>query len=266
MAALLLASAAGKALAAPNCPQAADIVRSLYPHASAPDQEGDMKLGDGQGKTIVSETEYSSSPRVVCKVWPANESLLLAAVPLMEDQPQNPGGNNGDLAVYVLDRETLKPRQSLRIHGLMSDDAIQIVGLSLDTARYEADGERAFGVRIMREGSSRANPFSETSLRLFVPDGDQLRMVLGGLLMDRSTGEWDTTCAGRFSETHLTLAMNGRNLIATEKTEESRAGVKDKDCVESTVSQGKKRHTLPYQDGQFHIPVDMVSMDNEYSG
>ena len=254
---------AGAAHAATPCPQAADIVRAIWPSASGPDARGRMPLGDSHSMARVPLREFESEPRVACKVWPADNHLMLAAVPVMADVPDSDDGNAGDLGLYVLDAHTLHVRQSLRITGLMTDDAIRIFDVTLDTARYSVDGKRAFGVRIARANGSQPNPFQETSLRLFVPEGDSLRMALDGVSMERLQGEYDTHCKGEFIRTRRTLAMSGRNLAATEVVTTTRADEKDGKCVEETVDTTRHRYTLPYEDGQFLIPIALVSLDNE---
>ncbi|MFJ1300045.1 hypothetical protein ACILG0_08760 [Pseudomonadota bacterium AL_CKDN230030165-1A_HGKHYDSX7] len=261
--ALTAALCAGTAHAATPCPQAADIVRAIWPSASGPDARGRMPLGDSHSMARIPLREFESVPRVACKIWPADNHLMLAAVPVMADVPDSNDGNAGDLGLYVLDAHTLQVRQSLRITGLMTDDAIRIFNVTLDTARYSVDGKRAFGVRIERANESQPNPFQDTSLRLFVPDGDTLRMALDGVSMERLQGEYDTHCKGEYIRTRRTLAMSGRNLMATEVVTTTRADEKEGKCVEETVDTTRHRYTLPYEDGQFLIPIALVSVDNE---
>lgn len=263
----LLSAGAAQAATGP-CPEAASIVRAVYNNHDKPDAQGRVRLKDSHAIVTISNADVGAPFAVTCKAWPANPDLLLVAVPLMQDTPDPENGHDGELDVLVLDRQTLQVRQRLQLPDLMSDDAVRIDSLSFDTARYDvAQDRRAFGIRIEREGASRANPFSETSLRLFVVDGDALRMVLDGLVVNRSAGEWDTSCAGQFNERAVSLAIGkGKNkgyldLIANETHSASRAAVQQGDCTEKTVEDGKTRHMLRFDGKRYRIPERLRSMD-----
>ncbi|ANL38090.1 hypothetical protein [Rhizobium phaseoli] len=93
------------------------------------------------------------------------------------------------------------------------------------TARYQLAPKRtAFGLRVSQEGSSRANPFGETTLWLFAIEGDGLKPIRDDVVVRESHGEWDTVCAGEFSETTRTLSMvpsakdTVADIIVTETT------------------------------------------------
>ncbi|MGE8590090.1 MAG: hypothetical protein ACN6OD_11955, partial [Alcaligenes sp.] len=196
--AALLACGAAQAASGP-CPEAAGIVRAVYNNTDKPDAQGRIRLAEGHAIVTLSDADIGAPFAVACKAWPADPDLLLVAVPLMQDTPDPENGHVGDLDVLVLDKQTLQVRQRRRLVGLMSDDAVRIAGLAFDTARYDvAADRRAFGIRIEREGASRANPFDETSLRLFTVHENELRLVLDGMIVNHSSGVWDTTCAGEF--------------------------------------------------------------------
>lgn len=265
----LLACGAAQA-ARDACPQAADIVRAVYPNAPAPGADGRVRLGQDNLVVQISDAEFGAPFAVTCKAWPANPNLLLAAIPLMQDGPDDADGHDGDLRILVLDRATLRILHDLQLAGLMSDDAVRLSNVSFDTARYDvAPGRRAFGLRISREGSSRANPYSETSLRLFDIGAQRLDMLLDGLIVDGSGGEWDTNCAGEFTERSVSLAMGEaqtqglRDLVATESYESSRSAVQHGDCVEKTLDKGKTTHTLKFDGRRYQIPKALRSMDRE---
>lgn len=270
--AAILACGAAQAASGP-CPEAAGIVRAVYNNTDKPDAQGRIRLAEGHAIVTLSDADVGAPFAVACKVWPANPDLLLVAVPLMQDTPDPENGHVGDLDVLVLDKQTLQVRQRRRLVGLMSDDAVRIAGLAFDTARYDvAADQRAFGIRIEREGASRANPFDETSLRLFTVHANELRLVLDGMIVNHSSGEWDTTCAGEFSEIAVSLAIGDtqrrgyRNLIATESYSASRASVQQGGCEEKTIKQGKTRHTLSFDGKRYRIPKALRSMDRDTAG
>jgi len=255
------------------CPEAADIVRNVYQNQDKPDREGRIRLKQGHAIVTLSDADVGAPFAVACKAWPANPDLLLVAVPLMQDTPDPENGHEGDLEVLVLDRQTLQVRQRRTLVDLMSDDALRIASLSFDTARYDVTADRrAFGIRIEREGASRANPLDETSLRLFTVEDKELRLVLDGLIVNHSSGQWDTSCAGKFTERAVSLAMGTaqtkgyRDLVATDSHSSSRAAVQQGGCEEKTVSQGKTRHTLRFDGTRYRIPKGLRSIDSETAG
>jgi hypothetical protein len=266
--------APGSAQAARDaCPQAADIVRAAYPRAPSADNEGNIRLGQDNIVLRIADADYGEPFAVTCKTWPAKPDLLLAAIPLMQDTPNQDDGHQGDLRILVLDRATLKIRHDLRLEGVMSDDAVRLSDVSFDTARYDVTaGRRAFGLRISRVGASRANPFGETSLRLFDIGPKGLAMVLDGLIVHRSGGEWDTNCAGKFSSRAVTLSMADtvtheyRDIITSESYESSRAAVVRGDCEEKVVDKGKTPRTLKFDGQRYQIPERLRSLDRDGAG
>ena len=102
-------------------------------------------------------------------------------------------GHEGDLDVLVLERATLKPLRQRRLKGLMMDDAVALTSLTFDTARYDLmPDRRAFGIRISRAAGSRVSLYGESSLRLFVMGERELEMVLDGMVVSGTRGDWDT--------------------------------------------------------------------------
>lgn len=182
----------------------------------------------------------------VCRVWPADTSLTLMAVPLLGEWQEDGSYRDGDLDLLVVDTTTLHPRATLRLPGAMSSDAVRIEGVSLDTARYRLSADvRAFGVRISRSGSSQPNPFSDTRLQLFVLDKDRLTPVTGQIVMNLFSGEWDTRCTGEFNDVERTLEVEPPPAqgFATLRVRERITGIINREdaagqCVED-------RHTLP---------------------
>lgn len=146
--------------------------------------------------------------RGACRVWPADASLTLIAVPFLGPPGPNGDSQEGDLDVLVVDSASLNSRAGLRLPGVMSSDAIHVDSVGLDTARYRlSPSVRAFGVRSSRSNSSQPNPFSETRLQLLVFNGSTLEAVTEQIVVSSSGGEWDTRCAGEFHETQRTLEL-----------------------------------------------------------
>lgn len=212
-------------------------------------------------------TTHSDSPKsAICRIWPAHPELTLAAVPLMTQQYSD-YDNVGDMELLVLDSTTLDVKQRLRLPERMSDDAIRITGLALDTARWKVTPEQtAFGLRISRTGSSRVNPFSETALSLYVIDNSQLRPILNGIVLENSSGEWDGNCEGTFSDSKRSLALdtgsqNGYvDIRVTEKSVASTSYVDANEQCAAKDKPGKANWLLRYDGHQYTIPDELAPL------
>jgi hypothetical protein len=253
------------------CGDGKAILASAYP-AAKPDsgtEHASYRLGDR--RLMLPSQDSGNVPAMVCKVWPAHDNLLLIAVPRMDANQSLETDRVGDLDVMVVDRANNKVLQRMTLPDAMSDDAVQITKVEFDTARYiVAPGIQAFGLRTQRTGSSRVNPFGETTLHLFVMrDGASgpLRKVLDGLATSRSGGEWDGNCQGEFSERSAVLAMtkdvhNGyfdiRVTVGSQTTRQVAVG-KD-DCKESTAKDAKAQHTLVYDGKQYVVPAALKDL------
>lgn len=236
------------------------IIQHAWPNATTTSQ------GTITQDNLVITTHGDSPKSAICRVWPAHPELTLAAVPLMSQQYSD-YDNVGDLELLVLDSATLDVKQRLRLPERMSDDAIRITGLTLDTARWKVAPEQtAFGVRISRTGSSRVNPFSEDALMLFVIDNNQLRPILNGIVLENSSGEWDGNCEGTFSDSKRTLALdsgsqNGfadirvteKNVVSTTNTDANG------ECV-SKDKPGKTTTLLRYDGKQYVVPKSLMPL------
>ncbi|HWU75669.1 MAG TPA: hypothetical protein VN043_04140 [Rhodanobacter sp.] len=235
--------------------------------------------GDGCGaatRAIVAQLKPVAPParkidvsRMVCKAWPGKADTLLAAVPLM--QQLDADDNTGDLEMLVLDRHTSRVRQRLLLPNLMSDGAVRIDRLTLDTARYQlAPATRAFALRIHRTGSSRVNPFSEMELQLFVVRDNQLVRVLDGLVTAQDGGEWDGECAGDFSSTSRTLSMDGQahhgyHDITVNSRKEASSSTLDKqgNCVDGPRAVSSQQARLRFDGTRYEVPAPLKPLDDD---
>lgn len=238
--------------------RAATIVQQAYPKAKAT-AKGSFSVG-GAVITLPTPDNIGTDPHaMVCKTWPAQPQRLLVAVPLMTKTVDSE--NEGDLELLVLDKATLKVQQRLMLAGRMSDDAIQIHSIELDTARYQlAPNNIAFGLRLTQANNSRANPFEEADLWLYAIDHDQLRPVLDGIVTHSNGGEWDTNCAGTFDGADRTLAMDSAmhngyaDIRITEKSSSDVSVVgKDGQCDSKTDS-SKQTYRLSYDGKNYPVP------------
>ena len=237
--------------------QGAAIVKNAYPAAQEiPDQGFEV-----DGATIKVSASADDDPHaVVCRVWPARPEFTLVAVPLMTRQSDD--SNEGDLELLVVDSSDSAVRQRLRLPHLMNDDALYISSIAFDTARYRlAPGNMAFGLRVSLRGSSRPNPFGETTLWLFrIDDKERLAPVLDSLIVSSNQGEWDTNCAGEFHTTERTLSMvpSAGNAIAdivVDETNTTTISKPDKDgtCTD-TGTESSNSYRLHYEASAYRAP------------
>ena len=256
-----------------DCPQAETMLQNAYPGARPdPKPDGLPSYLLGKKRLMLPGHGDNDAPVMFCKVWPAHDNLLLVAVPRMDaDSPLN-SDRVGDLDILVVDRKSLKVQQRMTVPEAMSDDAIRLVSMSFDTARYVvAPGVQAFGLRASYNGSSQPNPFNQTTLRLFVMGNggsDTLRMVLDGFSASNMHGEWDTDCKGEFSKYKTVLAMtnDGHNgffdIRVTKNAEDSKADYvpNGSDCKETIVKREKTQHTLVYNGKEYVVPDALKDM------
>ena len=261
IAGLLLAAQTAHAAEDACTTQVESAIKRAYPSAKRTD-EG-YKIDGAR----IQLSEAFNPHAVVCRTWPAHPELTLMAVPLM--QKEDAGDNEGDLELFVLDSSNATIRQRLRLPGRMSDDAVRISSIAFDTARYQvAPGQTAFGLRITKESSSRPNPFGETDLWLYTFNGNQLKPVLNGIVVDTNGGEWDTNCAGSFSQTKRTLAMasaahNGYADITITEAKSSSTNVVDKagECQSHDAKPQRTTYRLAHDGKQYVVPKVLAPLE-----
>ncbi|WP_339411834.1 hypothetical protein [Pseudomonas sp. EA_35y_Pfl2_R5] len=213
------------------------------------DERGSFRLDDEQS---------------ICKVWPARPHLTLLAVSLLRTEED--GHGESDLEVLVLDSVSQAIIARHVEPNLLDWDAIFVDGLEFDTAPYRLrEGDLAFGIRVKRRSMSRANPFYETSLSLYELKEPHLRPVLSELVMDRSGGEWDTRCAGEFSDTRGVLVITERlgnkgyhDLLLKQTRTDSRAEMVAQECETVEENLHRQQHRLEYDEQRYLLPIELV--------
>ncbi|VVE09461.1 hypothetical protein PIN31115_02539 [Pandoraea iniqua] len=195
-----------------------------------------------------------------CKVWPANPAQTLAVLPL----PQKGSTDDDkvyDVEVLVADSQTGKIIAHNFESAAITSDAVQLRSLSLDTAPWRLTPQIvAFGVRATYEGSSRVNPFSQTTVSLYVVDGAKLRKVVNNLATQQGGGEWDGNCAGSFSDTSRAVSVGAAGkagyakLIVSEKTVTTTNKPTRNDCASKESTSKGANVTLDYDGSQYIVP------------
>ena len=128
----------------------------------------------------------------VCKVWPKDESITLAAIAYRATS-----SDVLNLAVAMIDNGSNKVIASYKgMLGKQADIQLGRGSLSIDTARYDVTkGTRAFGVDITR---GQTNGCGESGLgrirNLYVLDGDEIRPIIQGFYLSY----WHLAPGGNF--------------------------------------------------------------------
>ena len=238
------------------------ILKALYPDAA---RLGDAEFAVGERKVTPPGAAGSGEDlAMVCRQWPAHPDRLLVAVPLMQDAGAD--AQQGDLELAVMDAETLEIRARLRLPDFLIGDAIQLTGITFDTAYYDLFGDGpAFGIRLDYQGSSRANPFAQQVLSLFDHRDGALRPVLENLVVARSGGEWDLNCAGRFHDISRSIEIadqrhNGAaDLTLRPRETRSISEMNGGECEASEVAPDSPLPTvtLRYDGASYPVPPDL---------
>lgn len=211
--------------------------------------------------TLSARSALDSNPyAMVCRRWPSNPQYLLVAVPLIHPQ-QNEFLVEGDLEILVVETHDLRVRARLRIPKFISDDAIALSRIVFDTAPYRlVAGRSAFGLRASIENSSRANPISQTTLWLYDFDGEKLKPVLEGIVVEQLHGETDTNCAGEFETIKRTLSLlpqkhdNATDILVSSRMQNKVYAPHNGACKESIGKAHTAKHRLVYKNGIYKLP------------
>jgi hypothetical protein len=202
-----------------------------------------------------------------CKVSPADSTLTFAVLPIAQ-----PGATDDD-AVYDVDVLVTNSDTGAIVARIfepaaITSDAIGLRGITLDTARYQlAPQTRAFGVRVNYEGASRVAPSSDTTLDLYVMDGNALRRVVANLTVDSGGGEWDGNCEGTFFQTSRTLSFGPatRNGYATlhvaEKKIDSANTPAGDQCKTRQKPAARTSYSIDYDGAKYALPAMLKYTD-----
>lgn len=203
--------------------------------------------------------------RAVCEPWRGVPGRFIVVLPLPRPSTE-PGTTQFDLDVLVVQQadngntDRAKIVSRLFEEDVLTEDAVRISEIRVDGARYAlAPDARAFGLRVLRQGSSRANPYSNESLTLYVPQGPKLAKVLDGLELTLEQGEWDTNCTGSFETMRgsLSVARSGTggyaDLVLRQARSESRSSPLGDECVTQAQRQTFKTRLLRYDGTRYRL-------------
>jgi len=87
-------------------------------------------------------------------------------------------------------------------------DAVRLEHIEIGTTLYPVKkGVDAFAITVNYTGSSQANPYSSTTLSLFMQDKKELTCILKQYEISGYSGEWDTRCAGTSKQEVKTIEI-----------------------------------------------------------
>lgn len=203
--------------------------------------------------------------RAVCEPWRGVSGRFIVVLPLPRPSTE-PGITQFDLDVLVVQQadngntERAKVVSRLFEEDVLTEDAVRIAEIRVDGARYAlALDARAFGLRILRQGSSRANPYSNESLTLYVPQGPKLAKVLDGLELTLEQGEWDTNCTGSFETVRGSLSVargaagGYADLILHQARSEIRSSPEGDECATHAQRQTFKSRVLRFDGTRYRM-------------
>lgn len=163
---------------------------------------------------------------VVEQIIPYSPDKSVIVIPKIIEKDEN--SFSCDFYVLIINNVSgLIVNKFFEPNSLISD-AVRIDKISVDFAPYNLNpATRAFGIRILNEGSSRPNPYENEEISLFIPKDSLLVRVLRSYPISSITGEWDTNCTGQF-------VTEKKVLIISDKTTNNYCDIIVKNKVTTT--------------------------------
>lgn len=200
-----------------------------------------------------------------CKVWPADPTKTLVALVNPQNVPDSDAiqRRHYDLEILVLGTSDGNVLQSLFQKDALVTDAMLLLNIRLDTARYVlAPGVVAFGVRAYRSAPS---DDQMQDISLYVIQENKLKPVLDNLMAyelyvgsDPDTREHN--CSSTDSSRTLAIAKTSTHgyadLIVQEKKSVRGAGAKD-DCSDAKTSTSSRRYVLHFDGSSYVLPDEL---------
>lgn len=197
---------------------------------------------------------------VAQKVNPINPAETIMVIPEIVEEDEYYFNLNS----YIVIVETLTGKilnqffETPKTNGFESD-ALVLTDIKIDTAPYlVAASTRAFGVRVSFVGSSRANPYDNEKLSLYLKTKDNgLQKILNNYEMMSYGGEWDTDCYGNFVTKKNVFIMTEAYtnnfldiLVSTKVTETENYLDQDNNCQSKDVLT-KSKSVLKYNGAEY---------------
>lgn len=195
------------------------------------------------------------------KVLPNKTSNSVLVIPKYNVNETDEQGHDFfvfDAYILVADNATGKIISKFVEKEAWTSDAMVLSEVTIDTGLYQLnEKDRAFGVRVSYRGSSNPNPYSYTDLSLFIIQNNLLKRVLNNYQIDRYSGEWDTRCAGEFTQINSVINFdknrtNGfKNIILKNTIENTKSYMKNDEC-EKKVTASKTVKYLKFNGKEYN--------------
>ncbi|WP_238136919.1 hypothetical protein [Variovorax sp. JS1663] len=196
--------------------------------------------------------------RAVCQPWRGVNGRVIVVLPL--PRPSSvPGFTQFDLDVLVVQQaDNGNSERAAVVSRLFEPEAlreydVRISAIKVDTTRYMLAGDaRAFGLRVLRQGTSRERPYSNETLSLYIPQGPKLAKVIDGLEVVLERGEWDANCAGSFETVRGNLSVarstsqGYADLLLRQSRSETVSSAQGEACVTQERAATFNTQTLRY--------------------
>ena len=160
----------------------------------------EFNLIDAVLKNLNIKKENCKMDLVALKENPKNTEETIMVIPEVVDE----GEQYFELSSHILIVNTKTGKiinkyfESSKTNQWVSD-AIELTKISIDTAPYNiTHDKRAFGIRVYYHGMSRANPYNNETISLFIKSENTLKNILKNYDVTNYAGEWDTNCDGTF--------------------------------------------------------------------
>jgi len=147
--------------------------------------------------------------------------------------------------------------ESHKTSGWQSD-AIFIYEISIDTTIYTLDKKtKAFGVLLKSRSMSQPNPYYDSYISLFIPQGKELKNILKNYSIYESVGETNMKCYGVFQIENRKLSMsenitNGFYDIVADISNTTVVYEEINDeCKDKVTEKKVRKQTLTYKNGIF---------------
>ena len=206
-----------------------------------------------------------------CKLWPAFAGRSIVVLPVPRETSST-GAKVFDLELLLIqrpdngntERDTVIGR-IFQPEALDEDSATAIQDIRIDTSRYVLSSDtRAFGLRVRYRGTAPGSTVASETIRLYVHHGSKLRQVLPEVELDHDSGEWDSSCTGRFEQLRTMLsvgksASNGYADLQLSRTlVQSRAQMQeDQGCTEKAMPARFNTVTLRYDGEGYRVPKSL---------
>ncbi|WP_143273659.1 hypothetical protein [Aquimarina sp. MAR_2010_214] len=176
---------------------------------------------------------------IISKALPNNAKEIIIVIPEIVDEEEHYFELNS--YILIVNNETGKIIntyfESSTTNNWVSD-AVVLTKITIDTAPYKiSEKNRAFGIRVHYYGMSKANPYSNTTISLFIKSKNTLKRILKNYDVMDYGGEWDTDCIGEFIDHKKTLIITASktnsyyNILAKNKITKTKNYIdKNNDC------------------------------------